>query len=1101
MAGKIITDFIKMQLFKKGGAIASDKAVKFSADALEKRLKNLGIDPNTLNSQTELKQLLAYVKQAEDQAFNQMYSGILSGDEAAKFLNKAFPKKGEVVKFPQKRSFAEEIEAMKKSGDIVDEDNMVISEKITDREMFKDASKRFNQTDMVADSVARITSMEPVAALKEANKIIKREGIYKNLNKDQSQAILKSTDDWIHQRDLADRWDYKKNRPFRDDPDFDPDDPDYLQRMRDEDAPDFAKGGRAGFYNGGYGKDAANYIKEIETDMHKGYQYYKKHGGKKSFREYMRESMSKYFAGGGRARYYTGGITDVKPSLDDIGHGSDSLMARTRLMSPGSQATTSTGLNYLLAEDNDNIRVPFQDGLSANKIDLGKIMQNVIGERDPSQLKSGKTGRPGRMMGQAARESKSMIDKYIAKFTHAVDKLDQEERSLAISAFNDQLKLGYSTTISGVKMDAFDKLGIVPIDKETIYSAIVNMDLPRELKLKMSAIGDAAGSEELAFSLANNNLGITYDNKSQEIIGKFQLDSKDGSLSIKPVIKKDADSKITRSIEIDKAIDGGKLDLDITDTGNNSLFKFEGKKDGALLNLEKSIGDENYLKGKFRTDLPLYKIEDDSFFINDEGKAEKNYLEPTFVAKYNPDDFTNYGMGFSLPLTPNIAADLYSTKYKDDTSAEKLGLFYNKALANDGILQFGGEVDSDSGKNFMLKFNMPIGYGNIDRSEPENLLIPYHERKALEQKKLEEEYLNNIIYRGDNFDELKESVSDFDLKDLKPTKQLPKYLTEELASGGRIGFAGGGDAGRRAFLKLLATLGGGIAGLKSGLFGMGGKEATKKAVTETVKQSAGLGQPPPYFFRLVEKIRAMGDDTLPSQDKVIAKKYKDYVMEEDFAGNIEIIKKSTDDMYPEDVYIKYTADDTALKNKEGFVKSSEYEEFTARPDMDGKMKDIQQGVPDEVIEEAGDTTAMTLKKAEGGRIGFRVGGSGKKFLEKIFGKTNFNEMATRDPEMYKGMLEVVEMFRSRDKEGLKMYLQKFLPHMDDEMIEDFIIGGGGTEGIQGQLIRLGSGRDYAGKIEMMKKADNMRKLENLDVTEEMIRKPNASGGIQNMLGE
>ena len=34
MAGKIITDFIKMQLFKKGGAIASDKAVKFSADAL-----------------------------------------------------------------------------------------------------------------------------------------------------------------------------------------------------------------------------------------------------------------------------------------------------------------------------------------------------------------------------------------------------------------------------------------------------------------------------------------------------------------------------------------------------------------------------------------------------------------------------------------------------------------------------------------------------------------------------------------------------------------------------------------------------------------------------------------------------------------------------------------------------------------------------------------------------------------------------------------------------------------------------------------------------------------------------------------------------------
>ena len=67
-------------------------------------------------------------------------------------------------------------------------------------------------------------------------------------------------------------------------------------------------------------------------------------------------------AKGGRAGFYTGGITDVEPSLDDIGHGADAMMSRTRLMSPGSQTTTSTGLNYLLAEDNDNMRIPFADG-------------------------------------------------------------------------------------------------------------------------------------------------------------------------------------------------------------------------------------------------------------------------------------------------------------------------------------------------------------------------------------------------------------------------------------------------------------------------------------------------------------------------------------------------------------------------------------------------------------------------------------------------------------------------------------------------------------------------------------------------------------------
>ena len=132
-------------------------------------------------------------------------------------------------------------------------------------------------------------------------------------------------------------------------------------------------------------------------------------------------------------------------------------------------------------------------------------------------------------------------------------------------------------------------------------------------------------------------------------------------------------------------------------------------------------------------------------------------------------------------------------------------------------------------------------------------------------------------------------------------------------------------------------------------------------------------------------------------------------------------------------------------------------------------------------------------KADGGRIGLKVG-TGKKFLQKVFGKEKFKEMATRDPEMYQGLLEVVDMYRKRDKEGLKMYLQKFLPHMDDEAIEDFIRGSDGSEGLIGELIRLGSGRDYAGKIEMIKRAENRRKLDDLEVTDKMIRKPNADGG-------
>ncbi len=63
--------------------------------------------------------------------------------------------------------------------------------------------------------------------------------------------------------------------------------------------------------------------------------------------------------------------------------------------------------------------------------------------------------------------------------------------------------------------------------------------------------------------------------------------------------------------------------------------------------------------------------------------------------------------------------------------------------------------------------------------------------------------------------------------------------------------------------------------------------------------------------------------------------------------------------------------------------------------------------------------------------------------------------------------------------------------MDDATVEDFIVGSGGTEGIEGQLIRLGSGRDYKGKLDMIKEAENVRKLEDFDI--DGVSK-NAEGG-------
>ena len=68
------------------------------------------------------------------------------------------------------------------------------------------------------------------------------------------------------------------------------------------------------------------------------------------------------FSDGGRAGYYGGGQAMVGEDMSDIGHGSDALMARNMQIAPGGQATTSTGLNYLLGQDNDTARVPYSDG-------------------------------------------------------------------------------------------------------------------------------------------------------------------------------------------------------------------------------------------------------------------------------------------------------------------------------------------------------------------------------------------------------------------------------------------------------------------------------------------------------------------------------------------------------------------------------------------------------------------------------------------------------------------------------------------------------------------------------------------------------------------
>jgi hypothetical protein len=81
---------------------------------------------------------------------------------------------------------------------------MVISEKITNREMFKNSnlnkepiSERF-----IDYTIQNINKMKPIDAMKEANSVIGRKGPYKDLTPEQSKKILQDTEDHIFERDI-----------------------------------------------------------------------------------------------------------------------------------------------------------------------------------------------------------------------------------------------------------------------------------------------------------------------------------------------------------------------------------------------------------------------------------------------------------------------------------------------------------------------------------------------------------------------------------------------------------------------------------------------------------------------------------------------------------------------------------------------------------------------------------------------------------------------------------------------------------------------------------------------------------------------------------
>ncbi len=173
MAAKLGFEIVKRamlkELLKRGDdgimlTLPKNDILELNTRITMDRLIRNGIDPDSLTSPDQVINILENIN-------NQMLRNtkVLSGDDAAKFLNKAFPKKGEVIKADFGKPFAEEV--------------VTVERVITD-----------------------IKKLDPIEAMKETNKVLKGEGRYKSLSKADREKIAgdESVTDHIFERNIID---------------------------------------------------------------------------------------------------------------------------------------------------------------------------------------------------------------------------------------------------------------------------------------------------------------------------------------------------------------------------------------------------------------------------------------------------------------------------------------------------------------------------------------------------------------------------------------------------------------------------------------------------------------------------------------------------------------------------------------------------------------------------------------------------------------------------------------------------------------------------------------------------------------------------------
>jgi hypothetical protein len=198
-------------------------------------------------------------------------------------------------------------------------------------------------------------------------------------------------------------------------------------------------------------------------------------------------------------------------------------------------------------------------------------------------------------------------------------------------------------------------------------------------------------------------------------------------------------------------------------------------------------------------------------------------------------------------------------------------------------------------------------------------------------------------------------------------KRFDKPDPDDFADGGRAGFMAGG-MGRRAFLKMMAAGGAGIAGLKTGLINLfKPRSQAVEQVVETVTKTDAFGVPE-HFAPLVNKIMKEGK-LVKESDRI--QKYKhptrkdidlDYEMDTGSVG----VRFETDQGMKADYYLKKSPPDEGAP-RGGIDEFYEGEIKYKMGDGDTYYKGFEEGI-DTGTSNLDEFVGMPKKSASGAKV-------------------------------------------------------------------------------------------------------------------------------------